>query len=55
MMGLTYKKNMADMRESYMSGLLGGSRSCLWLQGDGVERGQVVTYHVKLKGSNRGF
>ena len=38
MIGLTYKKNVVDMRESHVSGLLRCSRSCLWLRGDGVER-----------------
>jgi len=45
-MVLTYKKNVADMRESLVSGIVEGSRSCLWLRGDGVESGQVVMYHV---------
>jgi UDP-N-acetyl-D-mannosaminuronate dehydrogenase len=45
-MGLTYKKNVADMWESPVRGIVERfSESVARSRGDGVERGQVFMYH----------
>jgi len=56
-MGLTYTKNIADMWESPVSGIVEGlSESVAWLRGDGAESGtSLYVPRDKLKGSNRGF
>ncbi|MEA3324200.1 MAG: hypothetical protein U9Q37_03545 [Euryarchaeota archaeon] len=39
-MGLAYKENVADTRESPVSGIVEGlSESVAWLRGDGAESG----------------
>ena len=57
-MGLTYTKNIADMCESPVSGIVEGlSESVVWLWGDGVEKWDksLCTVEDKLRKSNRGF